>query len=288
MLDYMDAYNVLEGIDINIPIEEGYFNVLKNNFQKNYLTTKNYFERIAKHRNPIEVKSEVLNEIYSYLLKIQNREEMRDIDTEKNISGYVPTKIIDIWKSDKRLKSCYNSIKEYCIMRSKNFNIIAVHIAEYRAMSKLASSIERSKYKLTNSKFQNHESHSINDKEKAFVSSEKYKIDKPKKQIDSISIVDLLLMQEHRKRELIDSGIYDSIFSNKLSDLNSTYLPQEHLLEKEKNAIPETTKHIVGIKTVIERWINRNKWWLIPAFTTLIVGLIILALSIYAHLHKKL
>ena len=137
----MTAYEVLKELDITEPIKEGYFNQLITDFQNQYLNNIEYFERIALHRNPIEVKNETLHELYSYLLKIQNREEMRDIDTEKNAYGYVPTKIGDIWKSDKRLKTCYNSINKYCQLRSKKINTIAVHIAEYRAMNKLAKKI---------------------------------------------------------------------------------------------------------------------------------------------------
>ncbi|HEY4322838.1 MAG TPA: abortive infection family protein [Mucilaginibacter sp.] len=140
----MDAYNVLEELGADTQINERDFNKIKIDFQNSYLKTKRYEERIKKHRRPIEVKNEVLHHLYTYLQQICNRPEMRDIDEEKNSSGYVTTKIGEIWKSDKNIKTCYNSIAEYCLLRSKNFNLIAVHIAECRAMNKLATLIKNS------------------------------------------------------------------------------------------------------------------------------------------------
>ena len=134
----MNAYTILEKID-NSPIKEERFNQLKKDFQIGYLKSKAYHDRIAKHRRPIEVKNEILHELYGYLQQIGNRPEMRDIDEEKNSMGYVTTKIGEIWKSDRSLKTCYKSVQQYCLLRSKDFNTVAVHIAEYRAMNKLVA-----------------------------------------------------------------------------------------------------------------------------------------------------
>lgn len=131
----------------NDPISEIYFTRLITDFQSNYLADKKYHEQIAVHRNPIEIKNETLSALYSYLHQIQSREEMRDIDVEKKVNGYVSTKVIDIWKSDKRIKSLYDSVKRYCEIRGKEFNSIAIHIAEYRAMNKLVGKINRSIHK---------------------------------------------------------------------------------------------------------------------------------------------
>ncbi len=141
----MDAYEVLKNRDSSKPIDAVYFYKLISKFQEQYLLKRNYSERLSLHRNPIEVKNDLLEELYPYLQKIQNRDEMRYIDAEKRSSGYVPTRVMDIWRSDKRLKSCYDAIKVYCKLTLADFNLIAIHIAEYRAMSKLASKIERSK-----------------------------------------------------------------------------------------------------------------------------------------------
>ena len=72
---------------------------------------------------------------------------MREIDPVKNSMGYVPTKVIEIWRANKNLKSLYDAIREYCNLRSKDFNMIAVHIAEYRAMNKLIGKIRLSSSK---------------------------------------------------------------------------------------------------------------------------------------------
>lgn len=143
----MNPYQVIKSIQGSDPISELYFTRLITDFQSGYLADNKYHERIALHRNPTEVKNEMLNELYSYLHQIQMREEMRDIDVEKNAMGHVPTKVIDIWRSDKRIRSLYSSVKRYCEIREREFNSIAIHIAEYRAMNKLVSKIRRSLYK---------------------------------------------------------------------------------------------------------------------------------------------
>ena len=150
----MNAYAILDNID-DSPIKEQRFNQLKKDFLIGYLNSKRYHDRISKHRRPIEIKNEILHDLYGYLQQISNRPEMRDIDEEKNSMGYVTTKIGEIWKSDKSLKTCYKSIEQYCLLRSKDFNPIAVHIAEYRAMNKLITLINNSIRKETRRKIMN-------------------------------------------------------------------------------------------------------------------------------------
>jgi hypothetical protein len=141
MEEYQDAYEILKNIDRATKIQDKDFDDLIKVFMKGYLKSKDFDERINRHREPSSLINEILNELYSYTLKIQGRDEMRDIDGD--VYGYVPTKVIDEWKSDKRLKSLYNSVFYYCQNRSKEFNVIAVHIAEYRAIIKLIARLRR-------------------------------------------------------------------------------------------------------------------------------------------------
>jgi len=139
-----DAYAILQNTELSEPIDEAYFHQLIKDFQASFLTCKNLYERIDKHRYPDQVKNEVLDELYKYLHVIQYRPEMQDIDEAKKTGGYVPTKINEIWRSDKTLKSLYNAVKIYVELRKKDFNTIAIHVAEYRAMNKLIPIIKRS------------------------------------------------------------------------------------------------------------------------------------------------
>lgn len=143
----MTTSKVLEKIGTEKQIQPEVFYQLIKEFRTSYLISKNYYERLEIHRHPIEVKNEVLQELYSYLLQIQGREEMRHFDIENKSSGHVPTKVMDIWRSDKRIKSLYNATRKYCEITGKNLNIIATHIAEYRAMNKVVNTIRLSIYK---------------------------------------------------------------------------------------------------------------------------------------------
>ena len=140
----MDAYEVLQKVELPEPIDERCFNRLIKDFERDYLAGKNYEERIALHRKPAELKNEILRDLNDDLQRLHRREEMLDIDIEKNAQGYVTTKVGEIWKEDKRLKTLYNAVKKYCDLKSKDFNVIAVHLAEYRALHKLFFKIQRS------------------------------------------------------------------------------------------------------------------------------------------------
>src|SRR5579872_26906 len=143
----MNAYLVLEMLDKSQVIDEAAFQQLQKTFEQAYLEERNYQERITYHRKPDELKNEVLSELNDELQRLHRRQEMLDIDVEKKAQGYVTTRIGEIWKADKRLKTLYNAIKKYCDVKSKDFNEIAVHIAEYRALHKLFFKIQRSIYK---------------------------------------------------------------------------------------------------------------------------------------------
>jgi 5-methylcytosine-specific restriction endonuclease McrA len=143
----MTAYDKLKSSDTLDAISGDYFYQLIKEFQTVYLEDRQYEESLQLHRNPIELKNEMFRELCTYYTQIQGREEMKDFDREKNALGYVPTRVIEIWKSDNRLRSLYNATKKYCELTAKNFTIISVHIAECRAINKLISKVQRSIYR---------------------------------------------------------------------------------------------------------------------------------------------
>lgn len=142
MTAYQDAYKVLEQYLITTPISELTFKELQINFRENYLASKQFSQLMITHRSPNSVTEELLYELNSYLIAIQNRIEMRDTDPNTKLSGYLPTMIGEIWLSNKPLKSLYISVQTYCRLRQKNFTTIAIHLAEYRSLYKLFSRLK--------------------------------------------------------------------------------------------------------------------------------------------------
>lgn len=140
---YRNAYTILEKIGRKNRITEEQFNRLQVEIRNDYLADKDYHNRLAIHRRPIEFKNEIIHELLHYFQEIQQRPEMRDHDELKESSGYVPSKVSEIWKTDRRLKSLYNAVKAYSELRGKNFNTMAVHIAEYRTLTRLYRQINR-------------------------------------------------------------------------------------------------------------------------------------------------
>lgn len=142
---YIDAYETLTKHASQELVSEENFYRLICEFLHGFLETKNYQERIIKHRVPMEVRNEVLQESYDYIRRIDQRPEMQDIEIKNGITiqGYVPTRVVDVWKSDKKIKSLYRSIKVYCEITGKDFNTIAIHIAERRALEKVGAKIRK-------------------------------------------------------------------------------------------------------------------------------------------------
>ncbi len=132
----MDAYQLIANQKNIITDTEQYIGLIKK-VQDDYLLEKQYFEKLEKHRNPAEVRQELLKELDDYLHQIQNRAEMQDYDPVKNSGGYVNVQIVAIWEADKNLNSYFDAAKIYCQLREKMFGTIIVHFAEYIALQEL-------------------------------------------------------------------------------------------------------------------------------------------------------
>jgi hypothetical protein len=84
-------------------------------------------------------------------------------------------------------------------------------------------------------------------------------------------------------------GVYDKAIELKKAGSIEKYYERLDLLNNNELNKIANTEQIEGTNTLKGNWWKRNKWWFIPAITTLIisliVGYIILRLSINAH-HK--
>jgi hypothetical protein len=140
----MTAYEKLKTLNNLEAIDENSFYQLKDEFQATYIDNQKYDERLALHRNPIDIKNELYRELCSYLLRIQSREEMLDID--ERCQSYVPTKVKEICMADKRITSNYYAIIEYCRRKSKVVTVVMIHMAEYLAIEELLGKIHKSIY----------------------------------------------------------------------------------------------------------------------------------------------
>ncbi len=142
---YVDAYGIGPKFENQILVSNETFDNLVKEFRDGYLKTKNYLERVIKHRNPIEVRNEILQESYDYCRQIGQRPEMRDVEIKNGVTvhGYVSARVIQAWKDDKYLKSLYNATQYYCEISGKDFNTIAVHVAELRGIEKVGLLIKR-------------------------------------------------------------------------------------------------------------------------------------------------
>lgn len=70
MTVYTDAYKILLNLDNKICLNETDFYQQVRSFRESFIASKDYYNRISKHRNPIVVMNEVLQETYDYLNKL--------------------------------------------------------------------------------------------------------------------------------------------------------------------------------------------------------------------------
>ncbi len=145
-LRFWNAYDVLKVLKIS-PLPASYFSQLLVEFRNSYLDSKNYSYRRSKHRNPVEVDQEILSELLTNLQHIQNRPSLLAIDEIKKAGIRLPAAIIETWQSDKNIRSLYDAVLKYNNNRFKEFNSLAVHIAEYRSLDKLATILRRKIHK---------------------------------------------------------------------------------------------------------------------------------------------
>jgi hypothetical protein len=120
------------------------FAQLIDHYEEKYLAERDYTERLKWHRNPLEVKHDILRQLDSDIVRFQQRSDMRDFDPARNSEAPVTSRINEILRSDKRLRTLPNGIRRFCALRSKDLNEMAGPIAEYRAMNRLYRRINRS------------------------------------------------------------------------------------------------------------------------------------------------
>ncbi|HVX00132.1 MAG TPA: caspase family protein [Candidatus Babeliaceae bacterium] len=140
-----NAYTYLADLLPATSIDMYRFNNIVAQFRDGYLAEKQYRERIAKHRRPNDLRQEFVFQLDKELREICLRPEMR-IETNR-CAGYVPVKIKELWTEDKALRSCYQAIAVFCESNNLEFNVIAVHMAEYKALSRLFRNIQREIHK---------------------------------------------------------------------------------------------------------------------------------------------
>jgi hypothetical protein len=145
----VNAYDVLTKIGESGPIEERTFYRLIADFRRDFLQRENYSELVAVHRNPTAFKNELLRKLYDECQSIQNRKELKCSTLDTNGITCVPSVIKEMRERDKRIKSLFDLVKAYCILRKADFNHIAVHIAEYRAVNNLIRRFQRETIKLS-------------------------------------------------------------------------------------------------------------------------------------------
>jgi hypothetical protein len=124
---------------------ETVFNQLIRDFEEDWLLAKDIRHRLTVHRNPLEFKKETVADLKQYLKKIRSRNRMQQTDKTQSDRGFVMDVVKEIWMGDRRVRSLYEATRQYCDRnKGANFDFIALHIAEYRAMNNLVKRLNHS------------------------------------------------------------------------------------------------------------------------------------------------
>lgn len=134
------------------PLDEPAFFQLITGFQASWLQAKEYQGRLAMHRNPVEFKKQMVEELKDYIQLMRLRPELlirhKVLSTYPGTVGSVPDEIGKLWLSDRHIGSLYRATQRFCALPTKMavmpFRSVAPHVAEYRAMINLIKWIEHS------------------------------------------------------------------------------------------------------------------------------------------------
>lgn len=137
----MTAYDFLQQYDNEQKISAQEFADLITTYKDKYLSENDYYNRLANHRKPAEVVYDIIKLLERDMCLLQGRPEMQH--SEHLTHTCVPSKINELWKSNRHLKSLYRTIEEFVRLYERDFNMIAAHIAEYRAMILLYRKMKR-------------------------------------------------------------------------------------------------------------------------------------------------
>lgn len=124
-------------------LDEQGFNALIKGFERTWLESKEYQQRLALHRNPVVFINEIIDQAEDYIRLIRLREELLigGIKTgpKRDPSRSVLDEVDKIWLADKRLRSLYRAAERFHENKTpdlfiSSFRAMVPHIAEYRAM----------------------------------------------------------------------------------------------------------------------------------------------------------
>jgi hypothetical protein len=137
----VNVYKHLEKIGASVDLTEDHFYALIVYFRESISEEINFRDQLVRHRKPAEYLTGVLRHLYDYHAQMQRRPEM--LHTDESGLDYVPSRIQLLWDEDRHLRSLYYATRQYCQIYAKSFPIVAVHIAEYRAVNKLITILRR-------------------------------------------------------------------------------------------------------------------------------------------------
>ena len=138
--------------DQRYPLDEQSFNLLIRGFETSWLESKEYHQRLARHRDPPAFLQEVIAEAEAYIQSMRLRPELLVHNKLMSIGlepvRFVPDEVSKIWRADRRLRSLYHATQRFVQAPTKqavmSFRAVAPHIAEYRAMINLVKHLKHS------------------------------------------------------------------------------------------------------------------------------------------------
>jgi hypothetical protein len=109
--------------------------------EEQYVEEINYHYNLSVAGFPIDVMKKTQQDLHRRMRYIEEREALRD--SYQKVHGYATTVINDLFQKEKLVRSLFQAIEIYCLIRGKNIQQISPLIARYRAYYRLQKKIGR-------------------------------------------------------------------------------------------------------------------------------------------------
>jgi hypothetical protein len=133
--------DILAGADGQPEWTGSFFGELVGELEGKYLQEINYRQKLTEAAFPIDVMNAARQDLGRRMRGIEEKKALRD--AYHKVHSYGTTVINDLLRKEKRIRTLFQAVEIYCLIRGRDIHQIAPLIAEYRAYYRLQKKIGR-------------------------------------------------------------------------------------------------------------------------------------------------
>jgi hypothetical protein len=133
--------DILAGADGQPEWTGSFFGELVGELEGKYLQEINYRQKLTEAAFPIDVMNAARQDLGRRMRGIEEKKALRD--AYHKVHSYGTTVINDLLRKEKRIRTLFQAVEIYCLIRGRDIHQIAPLIAQYRAYYRLQKKIGR-------------------------------------------------------------------------------------------------------------------------------------------------